>query len=161
MLVDGEDDLAMGDAELVGGGLDDAPVGLVRHEPVDGVGGDAGVVETAPDHVGHHADRVPEHLLALHAQVADRHRRRGAAVDEELGAVAPVGPEARGDDAGRVEARRRSPRASSTIAPAPSPNRTQVVRSLQSRMREKVSAPITSARLCEPETRNLSAVATA
>ncbi len=32
-------------------------------------------------------------------------------------------------------------------APAPSPNSTQVVRSFQSRMREKVSAPITSARL--------------
>jgi hypothetical protein len=28
-------------------------------------------------------------------------------------------------------------------------------------MREKVSAPTTSARLCEPETRNLSAVETA
>ena len=51
--------------------------------------------------------------------------------------------------------------ASSTIAPAPSPNSTQVVRSVQSSRREKVSAPITSARLCEPETRNLSAVATA
>ncbi len=36
--------------------------------------------------------------------------------------------------------------ASSTTAPAPSPNSTQVVRSVQSRMREKVSAPITSAR---------------
>ena len=45
--------------------------------------------------------------------------------------------------------------ASSTIAPAPSPNSTQVVRSCQSRMRENVSAPITSARLCEPETQEL------
>ncbi len=52
-------------------------------------------------------------------------------------------------------------RASSTIAPAPSPNSTQVVRSVQSRMREKVSAPITNARLCEPERKNLSAVAIA
>ena len=31
------------------------------------------------------------------------------------------------------------------MAPAPSPNSTQVPRSFQSRMREKVSAPITSA----------------
>ena len=37
--------------------------------------------------------------------------------------------------------------ASSTSAPAPSPNSTQVERSLQSRMREKVSEPITSTRL--------------
>ena len=51
--------------------------------------------------------------------------------------------------------------ASSTIAPAPSPNSTQVARSVQSSRREKVSAPITSARLWEPEMRNLSAVATA
>ncbi len=47
------------------------------------------------------------------------------------------------------------------MAPAPSPNSTQVVRSCQSMMRENVSAPITSALLCEPEVRNLSAVATA
>ena len=40
--------------------------------------------------------------------------------------------------------------ASITTAPAPSPNSTQVPRSVQSRMREKVSAPITSARLCTP-----------
>ncbi len=37
--------------------------------------------------------------------------------------------------------------ASSTTAPAPSPNSTQVPRSSQSMMRENVSAPITSARL--------------
>ena len=38
----------------------------------------------------------------------------------------------------------------STTAPAPSPNSTQVPRSFQSRMREKVSAPITSARCAWP-----------
>ena len=40
--------------------------------------------------------------------------------------------------------------ASSTSAPAPSPNSTQVERSVQSRMREKVSEPITSTRLASP-----------
>ncbi len=40
--------------------------------------------------------------------------------------------------------------ASSTTAPAPSPNSTQVVRSLKSRMRENTSAPITSALLAAP-----------
>jgi acetyl-CoA carboxylase carboxyl transferase subunit beta len=45
----------------------------------------------------------------------------------------------------------------SRTAPAPSPNSTQVVRSSQSRMREKVSAPITSARRCWPLLTRLSA----
>jgi hypothetical protein len=43
-----------------------------------------------------------------------------------------------------------SSEASSTTAPAPSPNSTQVVRSLKSRMRENTSAPITSARRAVP-----------
>ena len=47
------------------------------------------------------------------------------------------------------------------MAPAPSPNSTQVPRSLQSRIRENVSAPITSARLKAPLRRKLSAVASA
>ena len=46
---------------------------------------------------------------------------------------------------GRPTCRRRAT-AVRTTAPAPSPNSTQVPRSSQSRMREKVSAPITSAR---------------
>ena len=40
--------------------------------------------------------------------------------------------------------------ASSTTAPAPSPNSTQVVRSLKSRMRENTSLPTTSARDAAP-----------
>jgi hypothetical protein len=36
-------------------------------------------------------------------------------------------------------------------APAPSPNSTQVVRSLKSRMRLNTSEPITKARLAEPD----------
>ena len=40
--------------------------------------------------------------------------------------------------------------ASSTTAPAPSPNSTQVVRSEKSKMREKTSAPTTSALLAAP-----------
>ena len=49
--------------------------------------------------------------------------------------------------------------ASSTTAPAPSPNSTQVPRSFQSRMRENTSAPTTSAHRCAPERMNLSAMA--
>ncbi|CFN71770.1 Uncharacterised protein [Bordetella pertussis] len=46
----------------------------------------------------------------------------------------------------------------STTAPAPSPNSTQVPRSFQSRMREKTSAPITSAQRARPARMKLSAV---
>src|SRR3954452_4543711 len=48
-----------------------------------------------------------------------------------------------------------------TTAPAPPPNSTPVPRSCQSRMREKVSAPITSAVLAWPSRRALSATASA
>ncbi|MNT67930.1 hypothetical protein D3C72_2061110 [compost metagenome] len=54
-----------------------------------------------------------------------------------------------------------SSEAVSTTAPAPSPNSTQVVRSLKSRMRENTSVPITSTLRCEPLRMNLSAVASA
>ena len=130
------------------------------HEPVDVVGRRAGRLEGVVDHVRHHADGVTEDLAALHAQARrwsssspGRRRRRAC----------------RGGAPSERRCEVRTPRscgvpspccASSTIAPAPSPNSTQVVRSFQSRMREKVSAPMTSARLCEPEVRNLSAVAT-
>jgi hypothetical protein len=53
------------------------------------------------------------------------------------------------------------PAGDNTIAPAPSPNRTQLVRSFQSRMREKVSAPITSAHFDCPARMKLSTVASA
>ena len=52
----------------------------------------------------------------------------------------------------------RSP-ATSTTAPAPSPNSTQVPRSFQSMMRENTSAPTTSAHFAWPERTNWSAVA--
>ena len=120
------------------------------------------VASKASSHnIGDHADGVAEHFLADHPQVTCGLRRGRAAIDKELVAKAAVGPQMRGQDAAIVARRPRPTRASNTKAAAPSPNSTQVPRSSQSRMREKVSAPITSARLCEPETRNLSAVATA
>ena len=54
-----------------------------------------------------------------------------------------VGMQIAGQNAGVLDA-------SSTTAPAPSPNSTQVVRSLKSRMRLNTSAPTTSALLAEP-----------
>ena len=150
--VDGDDHLFARDAELVGRGVDDAAVGLMRHEPVDVGGGSRRRPRNSLDDVRHHADGVPEHLLAFHAQMADRLRRRRAAVDVELGAVAAV----------RARVSRRSRR---RVARAVALTRLQHDRPgavaeqhagravLQSSRRENVSAPITSARLCEPETR--------
>ena len=91
--------------------------------------------------------RVAEHLLALHPQIADGAGRGRPAIDIEQVVMRAVGVEM-----GREHAALRRPAAlvasrSSTTAPAPSPNSTQVPRSVQSRSREKVSAPITSARL--------------
>ena len=51
--------------------------------------------------------------------------------------------------------------ASSTTAPAPSPNSTQVSRSVQSTMRVSVSAPITSTFFDWPLRMNLSAIPSA
>ena len=102
------------------------------------------------DDVGDHADGMLEDLAAFHPQMPDRSGGRGSAVDEELVLVA------RRRNAGLRPARRgrrwcpRPSAASRTSAPAPSPNSTQVERSFQSRMREKVSEPITSTRLARP-----------
>ena len=84
--------------------------------------------------------------------------RRRTAVDIELVAVAAVGAQIGGQNAAIFLGAGRAPGASSTTAPAPSPNSTQVVRSVQSRMREKVSPPITSARLNMPARNMPSAV---
>ena len=59
--------------------------------------------------------------------------------------LAAVGMQRMGEHAAIVPTCPSSCSPLSTIAPAPSPNSTQVPRSFQSRMREKVSAPITSA----------------
>ena len=150
MPVDGGHHLVRGNAELVRRAVDDALVCLVRHEPVDIRGRCAGRREGVLDHVGDHGDRVLENLAALHAQMADGLGRRRPAVDIELALVAAVRAQMGWSGCRGREAAPGCSCASSTTAPAPSPNSTQVVRSLQSRMREKVSAPITKARLCAP-----------
>ena len=87
-----------------------------------------------------------EHRLAVHVQ------------ERAAGDRAAVHVARRAEDV-RRGCRRRAARwparpvrsdACRMTAPAPSPNSTQVVRSLKSRMREKVSAPITSAVRCAP-----------
>ena len=60
--------------------------------------------------VGHHADRVAEDLLALHAQMADRARGGRAAIDVELVAVPAVGAQMRGEHAAVAELAVAAPR---------------------------------------------------
>ena len=158
--VDGDHHLLGRDAELVGAGVDDAPVGLVRHEPVEILGASCRSPRRRrgprPSPCRPRSGRPPGPPSAgcRWSWSSPGRRRRRACRDG--GRPSADGRSARRD-------RRRCPRPPAPrarSAPAPSPNSTQVVRSFQSRMREKVSAPITSARLCDPEVRNLSAVAT-
>ena len=105
-----------------------------------------GLLEDLADHRGHVDHGVLEDFLAFHAQQAGGAGRGRAAVDIEDVVLAAVGMQRMGEDAAIVRRALALARPCSTMAPAPSPNSTQVPRSFQSRMREKVSAPITSAR---------------
>ena len=154
-------DLLRRDAELVRRGVDDALVGLVRHEPVDVVGSVAGVANTSSTTSVIIADRVPEDLAAFHAQMPDGLRRGRAAIDVELGLVAAVGAQVRGEDAAVRRARPAAPALPARRRRRRRRTARRCVRSFQSRMREKVSAPITSARLCVPVRSRPSAVASA
>ena len=58
--VDSRHDLLGRDAELVRGAVDDALVGLMRHEPVEIVGRIARVVKHILDHIGDRADGETE-----------------------------------------------------------------------------------------------------
>ena len=124
------------------GGVEDARVRLVRHDPVDVVRGQSGRLQHLVQHGGEVDDRVAEHLAALHPAACRPCRWSTARHRQTEGRCG-----GRRHGAGWRGCRLRSPLRPSTSAPAPSPNRTQVARSSQSRMRLKVSAPITSALL--------------
>ena len=70
MPVDRDDDLLARDAELVGGGFDDAAVRLVRHEPVEIVRARTRRLESGLDHVLDHPDET--HLLATVFEILER-----------------------------------------------------------------------------------------
>ena len=135
------------DAEPVGGGVDDADVGLVRDEPVDVVGVDAGPFErgggwsrrrrarpagTPPGPASSGSARVGDGLGGGRPAAA-------AGRDLEQPGGRAVAAEVPREQAGASLAVR-----ASTAAPAPSPNRTQVARSSGSMMRVSVSAPTMS-----------------
>ena len=130
--------LSSGSFSFLRRALHDADVGLVRDQPVDVGLAAAGLREHRARDALEHADGELEHRLAVHLQQR---------IAEHLAA----GDRARARTGCRRGGRRRAARwpgcpasslASSTTAPAPSPNSTQVVRSLKSRMRENTSAPI-------------------
>ena len=92
-----DDHLLRCDAELVGGVIDDALVGLVRHEPVDVGSRGPGRTKGILDHVGDHRHGVLEHRAAFHAQEANRFGRGRPAIDIELGFVPAVRTKVRGE----------------------------------------------------------------
>ena len=140
--VDRDDQLLERQLQLLRRALHDADVGLVRNQPVDVGLGPAGLRERrARATLFEHADGELEHRLAVHLAAAGRRApcrpRRGPARTGCRRACRRHAARWPGCPASSL--------ASSTTAPAPSPNSTQVVRSFKSRMRENTSAPTTSA----------------
>ena len=115
-----------------------------RHQPVDVLGLQPGLLQDLAHHCRHVDHGVLENLLALHAQEAGRLGRGRAAIDVEDVVLAAVGMQRIGEDAAIGRGALAFLGLEHDDGAAPSPN-TQVPRSFQSRMREKVSAPITSA----------------
>ncbi|ENN85877.1 hypothetical protein RHSP_17726 [Rhizobium freirei PRF 81] len=99
MKVDGDHNFFGSNPELLGGAVDDAPVGLMRHQPVQIVHGRAGRIEGSLDDIRDHADGVLEHFAPRHVQNADRARRGRPAVDVELFLVRAIGAQACGQHA--------------------------------------------------------------
>ena len=89
MVLYGDDHALHRQVQFLCSALDDADVGLMRHDPIDIFGADAGAVHCGIGGGGKFLDRVAKHLIALHPQVAGGAGRH-AAIDVEQIAVAPV-----------------------------------------------------------------------
>src|SRR5947209_8566445 len=76
MAVDGDDDFLRCDTKLFGRRIDDAPVRLMRYEPIEIIGARAGRRKCIFDDIRHHSDGVAEHFGAMHAAVPDGACRR-------------------------------------------------------------------------------------
>src|SRR5579875_3585973 len=158
-MLDRRDHLVRRQAELARHTVDNPAVGLVRHQPVKIGGAQPVRAQRFVHRLAQALHRLSVDFASLHAQEAAVPGRRGSAVNIEGVVIAAVGCKwvdstPRPCGPGSLTARRAS-------APAPSPNSTQVLRSSQSRMREKVSAPMTIAVLAWPRRSALSAVAKA
>ena len=98
VLVDRDNDLFGRQVELARGRIEDACIGLVRHDPVDIGSLRPCIHQNFAQHVGKVHDRMAEDLAALHAQLADLAGRRGPAVDIEQVAMRTVGMQLGGQD---------------------------------------------------------------
>ena len=148
-------------AELVRGHRHDPQVRLVRHQPVDVGGGEPGAVERRGAGLGELDHRVLEDLLARPSSRRRRCRSRTGRRRRRAG---------RGSgrrNAGRWRGCRGPPACRRPRPPRGSARRRRrrtarrSTRSVKSRMREKVSAPITITRRAEPARISASAWASA
>jgi len=90
VLIDRHHDALDRQAELVGDAADDPLVGLMRNDPVDGVGSRPGVAEDLHDHAAQFRDGVTVDLATMHSQVARGPCRRRSAVYIQQIMQAPV-----------------------------------------------------------------------
>src|SRR4029078_10729605 len=79
--------------------VQDAPIGLVGHKPVDILSNIDGLAQSGLDHLTDLGHGMAKYLWAVHAEIADRAGRGRPAIDIEFVTVAPVGAEAGGEDA--------------------------------------------------------------
>ncbi|PAV68946.1 hypothetical protein WR25_16046 [Diploscapter pachys] len=96
--IDGHDDLLRRQAELAAGRLENAGIGLMRHDPIDRRRRQAGDIQRFLQHRRQIDDGVAEHLAALHAQLADGASGRRTAIDIEQFVVPPDAAERFGTD---------------------------------------------------------------
>src|SRR3954447_24423096 len=138
--VDVDDDLFVRDPELPRCVVDDAHVGLVRDVQVDVVDRLAALLQYRLRRRSENTRCEPEHLAAVHLHEPGRVVERARPTSRQpqvlaagaLGAAGwpPRPPAPRGESEGSPPPLLDRPR---TTAPAPSPNRTTVERSVQSR----------------------------
>src|SRR5262245_55013023 len=98
MAVHGNNNFFGRNAQLVGGSIDDALVGLMWHEPVDIGSRIASCLEGILDHVGDHGHRVLEDLPPLHSETANGLGRGRPTIYVELPLVPAIRTEVGGQD---------------------------------------------------------------
>lgn len=69
MVLDGQDHFVHAQAQVFGGRVDNALIGLVRHKPIDLIGGITGFFDNVICDFGQHFDGKLEYAGAVHADV--------------------------------------------------------------------------------------------
>src|SRR6267142_4147709 len=83
MLIDGDYEPIFANAKAFRGGIEDAHVGLMWNQPVDGIRWQIGVSEHLAWRIGENVDGELEHRLAVHAQ--ERIARHAPVLDPATG----------------------------------------------------------------------------